>query len=148
MTRTIMHTSNVMQRKLMHQYCEIFTMKRILYRTLNESKFPVFLVLQERSTIQDLTITIEEDMCLLTLEWSEAIVSCDGISVNYSLTVTPDVENGAAFDIYSGAENRYTYIVNGSVGLQYSFNLTTEICGGQNFTMSRLVNLSGTYYLQ
>ena len=82
-------------------------------------------------------------MCLLTLEWSEAIVSCDGVSVNYSLSVTPDVENGAAVDIYSGAENRYTYTVNGSVGLQYNFSLTTEICGGQTFTTSD-VALSGT----
>ena len=83
-------------------------------------------------------------MCLLTLEWSEAIVSCDGVSVNYSLSVTPDVENGTEVDIYSGTENRYTYTVNGSVGLQYNFNLTTEVCGGQTFTTSG-VDLSGMY---
>ena len=104
------------------------------------------LVLQESSTIQDLTVTIEEDMCFLSLEWSEAIVSCDGISVNYNLTLTPDTEDSTAVDIYSGTENRYNYTVNGSAGLQYSFNLTTEVCGGQTFTMSGPVNLSGTYY--
>ena len=97
--------------------------------------------MQESSTIQDLTVTIEEDMCLLTLEWSEAIASCDG-SVNYTLSVTPDVENGTEVDIYSGTENRYTYTANGSVGLQYSFNLTTGICSDQNITMFG-VDLSG-----
>ena len=86
-------------------------------------------------------------MCLLTLEWSEAIVSCDGISVKYNLSVTPDVEDGTEVDVYSGAENRYTYTVNGSVGLQYNFNLATEICDGQHFTMSRPVDLSGMYYI-
>ena len=86
-------------------------------------------------------------MCLLTTEWSEAIVSCDGISANYSLSVTPDVEDGTEVDIYSGTENRYTYTVNGSVGLQYNFSLTTEICGGQTFTMSG-VDLSGIDYIK
>ena len=81
-------------------------------------------------------------MCLLTIEWSEAIVSCSGVSVDYSLSVTPDVENGTEVDIYSGTENRYTYTVNGSVGLQYNFSLVT-ICGGQASTMSG-VDLSGT----
>ena len=105
--------------------------------------FLFFLVLQESSNIQDLTVTIEEDMCLLTLEWSEAIVSCDGVSVNYNLTVIPDVEDGAEVDIYSGTKNRYTYYVNGSVGLQYNFSLVT-ICGGQTSTMSR-ADLTGIY---
>ena len=81
-------------------------------------------------------------MCLLTLEWSETIVSCGGISTNYSLSVTPHIENGTAVNIYSGTENRYTYIVNGSVGFQYNFKLTTGICGDQNITMSG-VDLSG-----
>ena len=81
-------------------------------------------------------------MCLLTLEWSEAIVSCDG-DINYNLSVTPGDENGTEIDIYSGAENSYTYTVNGENGLQYSFSLTTEICGGQNITMSE-VDLPGT----
>ena len=81
-------------------------------------------------------------MCLLTLEWSEAIVSCDG-TANYNLNFTADVENGTAVDIYSGSENRYTYTVNGEDGLQYNFSLTTEICGDQNFTMCRSVDLSG-----
>ena len=106
--------------------------------------FPVSsydIVLQESSTIQDLTVIIEEDMCLLTLEWSEAIVSCDGINVNYSLTV---IEDGTEVDVYSGAENRYAYTVNGSVGLQYNFSLTTESCGSQNITVSG-VDLSGIY---
>ena len=81
-------------------------------------------------------------MCLLTLEWSEALISCGG-SVNYSLSVTSDVEDGTAVEIYSGADNRYAYIVNGSVGLQYSFNLKTEVCDNPTFTMSE-VALSGT----
>ena len=102
----------------------------------------LFVGLQESSTIQDLTVTIEEDMCLLTLEWSEAIVSCNGIGANYTLSVTHDVEDGTAVNIYSGTENRYTYTVNGSVGLQYNFNLTTGICGDQNITIS-VVDLSG-----
>ena len=81
-------------------------------------------------------------MCLLTLEWSEAIASCDGIRANYILSVTPDVEDGTGVDIYSGTENRYTHTVNGSVGLQYNFNLATGICGGQHITMFG-VDLSG-----
>ena len=81
-------------------------------------------------------------MCLLTLEWSEAIVSCNG-TVNYNLTITPDVVNATAMNIYSGSENRYTYTVDGEDGLQYNFRLTTEICGDQNFTMYRPVDLSG-----
>ena len=76
-------------------------------------------------------------MCLLTLEGSEAIVSCNGVNVNYNLTVTPDVENGTAVSIYSGTENRYTYYVNESVGLQYNFSLVT-ICGEQTSAMSRV----------
>ena len=84
-------------------------------------------------------------MCLLTVEWSEAIVSCSGVSVDYNLSVTPDVEDSTVVDIYSGTENRYTYTVNGNVGLQYNFNLTAEVCGGQTFTTSEHVNLSGTY---
>ena len=80
-------------------------------------------------------------MCLLTLEWSEAIVSCDGINVNYSLTV---IEDSTEVDVYSGAENRYAYTVNGNVGLQYNFYLTTESCGSQNITVSG-VDLSGIY---
>ena len=71
--------------------------------------FFLSLDIQKSSTIQDLTVAIEEDMCLLTLEWSEAIVSCDG-GVNYTLSVTPGVQDGTAVDVYSGEENRYTYI--------------------------------------
>ena len=82
-----------------------------------------------------------ENTCLLNLEWSESIASCGG-SVNYSLTATTDVEDVTEVDIYSGTENIYTYTVNGSVGLQYNFSLTTEICGGQNITMSG-IDLSG-----
>ena len=63
--------------------------------------------------------------------------------MNYTLSVTPDVENGTEVDIYSGADNSHTFIMNGENGLQYSFSLTTEICGGQNITMSE-VDLSGT----
>ena len=96
-------------------------MKRLFCSTLfiPLCLFSFYIVLQESSIIQDLTVTIEEDMCLLTLEWSEAIASCDG-GANYTLSVTPDVEDGTEVNIYSGTENRYIYTVNGSAGLQYN----------------------------
>ena len=75
----------------------------------------------------------EENMCLLSLEWSEAIVSCGG-DVSYTVTVTPclsgpgdcDVINGSSFETLSTNDTTQIDLpVNGSIGLEYHFTVST-----------------------
>ena len=71
-------------------------------------------------------------MCQLSLEWSEAIVSCGG-DVSYTLTVSPclsgpgdcDVINDSSFEALSTTETQINITVNGSVGLEYNFTIIT-----------------------
>ena len=75
----------------------------------------------------------EENMCQLSLEWSEAIVSCGG-DVSYTVTVTPclsgpgdcDVINGSPASTFTTTDTQQTVTVNGSIGLEY--NITVSTC--------------------
>ena len=72
----------------------------------------------------------EENMCRLSLEWSEAVVSCAG-SVTYTLTATPclsvsgDCEGVGGRQTTSTTETRITLSVDGSAGLEYDFTVST-----------------------
>ena len=85
----------------------------------------------------------EENMCRLSLGWSEAVVSCAG-SVTYNLSATPclsvsgDCEGVGGRQTTSTTETR---IVNGSVGLEYDFTVST--CANTSAVYS--VNLTGMY---
>ena len=110
----------------------------------------------ESANIQSATVSgfgQEEDMCQLSLEWSEAIVSCGG-DVSYTVTVSPclsgpgdcDVINGSPVSTFSTTDIQQTLMVNGSIGLEYSSNLTTTTCDGsiKSNINSKRVNLQGT----
>ena len=72
----------------------------------------------------------EENMCRLSLEWSEAVVSCAG-SVTYTLSATPclsvsgDCEGVGGRQTTSTTETQITLSVDGSVGLEYDFTVST-----------------------
>ena len=102
----------------------------------------------EFATIQSATVSgfgEEENMCQLSLEWSEAIVSCGGV-VSYTVTVSPCLSGPGDCDVINGnlmetTETQITLSVKGSVGLKYDFNVSTCNVSSNTFT----VNLTGTY---
>ena len=107
------------------------------------------LDLLESANIQSATVSgfgEEENMCQLSLEWSEAIVSCGG-DVSYTVTVTPclsgpgdcDVINGSPVSTFSTTDTQQTFIMNGSFGLEY--NLTVSTCANTSPLYS--VDLTG-----
>ena len=71
----------------------------------------------------------EDNMCRLSLEWSEA-VSCGG-NVTYTLTATPCLSVSGDCEVVGGrqttsiTETRITLSVDGSVGLEYDFTVST-----------------------
>ena len=89
-----------------------------------------FSGLLESSRVQGDTVSgvgDDENMCVLSVEWSETIVSCGG-SVTYSLTVTPCPSGSGDCDMndmtFSGLEeNQHSFTVNGSVSLEYELTL-------------------------
>ena len=125
-----------------------------LYRCLDG----LFLTdLLESATFQPATVSgfgEEENMCQLSLEWSEAIVSCGG-DVSYTVTVTPclsgpgdcDVINGSPVSTFSTTDIHQTVTVNGSVTLKYSSTVTTETCDVRiNNNPNYSVDLRGNWY--
>ena len=102
----------------------------------------------ESATIQSATVSgfdEEENMCQLGLEWSEAIVSCGG-DVSYTVTVTPCLSGPGDCDVINGSsvqttETQITLCVNGSVSLEYDFNVSTCNVSSNTYT----VNLTGIY---
>ena len=73
----------------------------------------------------------DENMCRLSLEWSEAVVSCAG-SVTYTLSATPCLSGDC--EVVGGrqaTETQITLSVDGSVGLEYDFTVTAETCDGK-----------------
>ena len=69
-------------------------------------------------------------MCQLSLEWSEAVVNCSG-DVPYTVTATPclsgsgDCEVISGVETFSTTESQITLSVDGSVGLEYDFTVST-----------------------
>ena len=83
-----------------------------------------------------------ENTCSLNLEWSEGIASCGG-SVNYNLSVIPDVEGWYCTEyLFWYREQIYLHCEWKCWTPVQLVSLTTEICDGQNITISG-VNLSG-----
>ena len=72
----------------------------------------------------------EENMCRLSLRWSEAVVNCGG-NVTYTLSATPclsvsgDCEVAGGSQTTSTTETRITLSVDESVGLEYDFTVST-----------------------
>ena len=85
-----------------------------------------------------------ENMCVLSVEWSETFVSCGG-SVTYNLTVTPCPSGSGDCDMtFSGLEeNQHSFIVNGSVSLEYELTVSTVTCGNVTTSPVYRVDLSG-----
>ena len=87
----------------------------------------------------------DENMCRLSLEWSEAVVSCAG-SVTYILTATSclsvsgDCEGVGGRQTTSTTETGITLSVDGSAGLEYDFTVST--CTNTSAVYS--VNLTGS----
>ena len=86
-------------------------------------------------------------MCRLSVEWSEAIVSCGG-SVTYNLTVTPCPSGSGDCDMndmtFSGLEeNQHSFTVNGSVSLEYELTVSTVTCGNVTTSPVYRIDLSG-----
>ena len=86
-------------------------------------------------------------MCELSVEWSEAIISCGG-SVTYNLTVTPCPSGSGDCDMndmtVSGLEeNQHSFNVNGSVSLEYELTVSTVTCGNVTTSAVYRVDLSG-----
>ena len=100
----------------------------------------------ESSEFQSATVSEVGDMCQLSLEWSEAVVSCSG-DVPYTVTATPclsgsgdcDVISGSPVETFSTTESQITLSVDGSVGLEYDFTVST--CASASDVFS--VNLTG-----
>ena len=72
----------------------------------------------------------EENMCRLSLEWTEAVVNCAG-SVTYILTANPCLSVSGDCEVVGGSqttsttETQITLSVDGSVGLEYDFTVST-----------------------
>ena len=87
-----------------------------------------------------------DNMCRLSLEWSEAVVSCGG-SVTYTLSATPCLSVSGDCEVVGGrqttstTETQITLSVDGSVGLEYNFTVST--CANTSAVYS--VELSGIY---
>ena len=87
----------------------------------------------------------EDNMCRLSLEWSEAVVSCAG-SVTYTLSATPCLSVSRECEVVGGrqttstTETQITLPVDGSVGLEYNFTVST--CANTSAVYS--VDLTGT----
>ena len=100
----------------------------------------------ESSEFQSATVNGVGDMCQLSLEWSEAVVSCSG-DVPYTVTATPclsgsgdcEVISGSPVETFSTTESQITLSVDGSVGLGYDFTVST--CANTSAVFS--VNLTG-----
>ena len=108
--------------------------------------------LLESSRVQGDTVSgvgDEENMCVLSVEWSETIVSC-GRSVTYNLTVTPCPSGSGDCDMndmtFSGwEENQHSFTVNGSVSLEYELTVSTVTCGDVTTSPVYRVDLSGVF---
>ena len=99
--------------------------------------------------IQSVELELEENMCELSVEWSETIVSCGG-SVTYNLTVTPCSSGSGDCDMndmtVSGLEeNQHSFNVNGSVSLEYELTVSTVTCGNVTTSPVYRVDLSGVF---
>ena len=72
----------------------------------------------------------EENMCRLSLEWSEAVVNCGGF-VTYTLSASPCLSVSGDCEVVGGrqttstTETGITLSVDGSVGLEYDFTVST-----------------------
>ena len=105
------------------------------------------------ATFQSATVSgfgEEENMCQLSLEWSEAIVSCGG-DVTYTVTVSPCLSGpgdcGSPVSTFSTTDTQQTVTVNGSVALEYSSTLTTQTCNVRiNSNPNYSVDLRGNWY--
>ena len=107
------------------------------------------LTLLESSQVQGDTVSgvgDEENMCELSVEWSETIVSCGG-SVTYNLTVTPCPSGSGDCDTtFSGLEeNQHSFNVNGSVSLEYELTVSTVTCGDVTTSPVYRADLSGVF---
>ena len=86
----------------------------------------------------------EENMCRLSLGWSEAVVSCAG-SVTYTLTATPCLSVSGDCEVVGGrqttstTETGITLSVDRSAGLEYDFTVST--CANTSSVFS--VDLTG-----
>ena len=83
-------------------------------------------------------------MCVLSVEWSETIVSCGG-SVTYNLTVTPCPSGSGDCDMndmtFSGLEEtQQSFTVN---SLEYELTVSTVTCGDVTTSPMYSVDLSG-----
>ena len=86
----------------------------------------------------------EENMCQLSLEWSEAVVSCSG-DVTYTVTATPYL----SLSEISTTDTQLNTSVNGNICLVHNITVTTEICEGrivENISLS--LNLTGIIPIQ
>ena len=87
----------------------------------------------------------------LSLEWSEAVVSCAG-SVTYTLSATPclsvsgDCEVAGGRQTTSTTETGITLSVDGSVGLEYDFTVST--CANTSSVYSVDLKVTGISVLQ
>jgi hypothetical protein len=104
----------------------------------------------ESSEFQSATVSGFGDMCQLSLEWSEAVVSCSG-DVTYTVTATPclsgsgdcEVISGSPVETFSTTESQITLSVDGSVGLEYDFTVSTCTSASDVYTVNLRANSSG-----
>ena len=88
----------------------------------------------------------EENMCRVSLEWSEVVVSCAG-SVTYTLSATPCLSVSGDCEVVGGrqttstTETRITLSVDGSVGLEYNFTVST--CANTSTAYSADLKVTG-----
>ena len=100
----------------------------------------------ESSEFQSATVSGFGHRCQLSLNWSEAVVSCSG-DVPYTVTATPclsgsgdcEVISGSPVETFSTTESQITLSVDGSVGLEYDFTVST--CANTSAVFN--VNLTG-----
>ena len=98
------------------------------------------------SEFQSATVSGFGDMCQLSLNWSEAVVSCSR-DVPYIVPATPclsesgdcEVISGSPVETFSTTESQITLSVDGSVSLEYDFTVST--CANTSAVFS--VNLTG-----
>ena len=88
----------------------------------------------------------EGNACMVTVEWTETSISCSAGSdtVSYTVGVCPYNQN-CNDDGLIATGNRVTVPVHRGSGVEHSFTVTAQTCGGRVETTSppQLVNLTG-----
>ena len=92
---------------------------------------------------------VSVDECVLSVRWSESVISCAGSVSQYVLSVTPptsDCQSGAEDCVFVTNQTQYNFNVNAS----QTYNLTVtanDSCGNMGQPAKYDIDLTGIFYM-